>query len=220
MDNPANSDSGADAREVCPSCGLPLAPAARYCSTCGMRVDEILVVETPSADAGPTQGNGASEAESATGSGVESEEETAERDTSALGSGPWPQVAPKSTHGTVIIRYGIRDASNIGELAECPPVLDGTLTAKNGDVIRVVLCGEGDRFVIGRDGSQCDAVVTDPRVSRVHLAIRHGEGTAVVEDLGSTNGTYVNGERIDGRGVLRDGDTIKLGRTEIEFRSS
>src|SRR5918997_1503316 len=58
--------------------------------------------------------------------------------------------------------------------------------------------------VIGREG--CDVVLADPEVSRRHAALRHtGEGPAV-EDLGSTNGTFVNGERISGTRVLSDGD--------------
>ena len=72
--------------------------------------------------------------------------------------------------------------------------------------------------VIGREG--CDVVLADPEVSRRHAALRHtGEGPAV-EDLGSTNGTFVNGERISGTRVLSDGDVVSFGNTEWVLRSA
>ena len=72
--------------------------------------------------------------------------------------------------------------------------------------------------VIGREG--CDVVLADPEVSRRHAALRHtGEGPAV-EDLGSTNGTFVNGERISGVRVLANGDVVSFGNTEWELRSA
>ncbi len=60
-------------------------------------------------------------------------------------------------------------------------------------------------------------VVDDPLVSRRHCQIRRGDGEFILEDLGSVNGTFVNGQRIH-RHVLRSGDVIRLGRTELTFR--
>lgn len=70
--------------------------------------------------------------------------------------------------------------------------------------------------VVGRREG-CDIVIRDPNVSREHLRIeRTAEGTLVV-DLGSTNGTFVNDERVSRR-LLRPGDRIRIGTTALEYR--
>ena len=64
---------------------------------------------------------------------------------------------------------------------------------------------------VGREG--CDHVLADPDVSRRHAAFRQvGTGLAV-EDLGSTNGTFLNGSRVTERGVLASGDRLRFGNT-------
>lgn len=75
----------------------------------------------------------------------------------------------------------------------------------------------GTRTVLGR-GSEADIVVDDPGVSRQHAEIRLDGATAVLRDLGSTNGTFVDGERA-GTARLVDGSTITMGRTRIRFSS-
>ena len=64
---------------------------------------------------------------------------------------------------------------------------------------------------IGREG--CDINIADPEVSRRHATIREEGGQVSIEDLGSTNGTYVNGERITGLRALRAGDEVRFGNT-------
>jgi hypothetical protein len=64
----------------------------------------------------------------------------------------------------------------------------------------------------------CDVVVDDAGVSRQHARIRRTDGGFVLTDLGSTNGTMVNGEPIQEH-VLEHGDRITIGETELEFRS-
>ena len=63
-----------------------------------------------------------------------------------------------------------------------------------------------------------DVLVTDSRVSRRHAAVRIEGGRAIVEDLGSANGTWVNEERLLGSRVLSPGDRIRVGDTSFEIR--
>ena len=72
---------------------------------------------------------------------------------------------------------------------------------------------------IGRDES-ADLQLPDKAVSRRHAALRIEGETAVVEDLGSRNGTFVNGERVEDRQRLREGDSLQLGGTTLEVRSA
>lgn len=69
---------------------------------------------------------------------------------------------------------------------------------------------------IGRmDGN--DISLTDPLVSRYHAAIRWAPNGYEIEDLGSANGTYVQGQRVQGRMLLAPGQTIRIGNTELHF---
>ncbi|MEW5957271.1 MAG: FHA domain-containing protein [Chloroflexota bacterium] len=63
---------------------------------------------------------------------------------------------------------------------------------------------------IGR-GTGSDIIVPDKTLSRQHVRIQAMERGCVVEDLGSTNGTFVNGQRITGPTLLRAGDTLQIG---------
>jgi hypothetical protein len=69
---------------------------------------------------------------------------------------------------------------------------------------------------IGR-GLDNDIILEDTRVSRKHAQLRYRQRRFWLTDLGSTNGTFVNGERIAER-ALRDGDVISLGGLELVFR--
>jgi hypothetical protein len=67
-----------------------------------------------------------------------------------------------------------------------------------------------ERLVIGRD-ARCDLTLANPRISRRHCEIVLLRGLAWVCDLGSTNGTRLNGRAITAATPLRDGDIIQLG---------
>ena len=70
---------------------------------------------------------------------------------------------------------------------------------------------DGKRLVVGPAGAtigrsrQCDVVLNDPNVSRQHAEIRPRGGSWVLTDLGSTNGSSLNGRRIEGPEVIKAG---------------
>jgi diguanylate cyclase (GGDEF)-like protein len=72
---------------------------------------------------------------------------------------------------------------------------------------------KGDRLVLGR-GERADIRVLDDGISREHAAIERDGGKVVLVDLGSTNGTFCNGGRVQ-RQDLTDGDKISIGATTI-----
>ncbi|MDF1564966.1 MAG: FHA domain-containing protein [Deltaproteobacteria bacterium] len=69
-----------------------------------------------------------------------------------------------------------------------------------------------DGLEIGRSAG-CGIRIHDDRASRVHARVLIDEGEVILEDLGSRNGTLLNGERATGRNTLRPGDRIRIGRT-------
>jgi FHA domain len=68
-------------------------------------------------------------------------------------------------------------------------------------------------LILGREHATADLVIEDPGVSRRHARVLPDNGTVIVEDLGSSNGTYVNGERISGPVEVEAGDELQVGAT-------
>ncbi|MFN2135925.1 MAG: FHA domain-containing protein [Candidatus Promineifilaceae bacterium] len=66
-----------------------------------------------------------------------------------------------------------------------------------------------DEFLMGR-GADCDLVLPERQVSRHHAKIKRGPGYFILEDLGSKNGTHLNGEAVSGEARLQDGDEIQI----------
>jgi pSer/pThr/pTyr-binding forkhead associated (FHA) protein len=79
----------------------------------------------------------------------------------------------------------------------------------------------GSRFDLAEDAiiGRVDAGVTldDDEVSRYHAVIRVRGDEADITDLGSTNGTFVDGRRLSGRATLSNGSLIRVGRTELRL---
>ena len=73
-----------------------------------------------------------------------------------------------------------------------------------------------DRFVIGRDNS-CNLPLPYKKVSRNHAAIFQESGLWYIEDLNSTNGTFVNGQKIETVLLLNDKDEIEIGNITLVF---
>jgi len=72
---------------------------------------------------------------------------------------------------------------------------------------------EGDDVTIGR-GTACEIRLSDPKVSRSHARVVLESGEAILEDLRSAHGVWVNGQKID-KIKLADGDKIQLGDTHF-----
>jgi uncharacterized membrane protein YdfJ with MMPL/SSD domain len=68
-------------------------------------------------------------------------------------------------------------------------------------------------LVVGREGA--DLTIDDPELSRRHAVVRPVDGGIEIEDLGSTNGTFVNGSRVDGKRTVPAGGSIQLGSSEL-----
>jgi FHA domain len=73
---------------------------------------------------------------------------------------------------------------------------------------------EGE-LILGREDGSADLVIPDPGVSRRHARVLTENGALILEDVGSSNGTYVNGERITGAVELAPGDEIRIGATVL-----
>ena len=82
---------------------------------------------------------------------------------------------------------------------------------------------EGQRFeleggrTIGREGA--DITLDDDQVSRSHARVSVAGATITIEDLGSTNGTFVNGAKIDGATTLVPGDMVRIGATTFALEA-
>src|SRR5919202_2813566 len=76
-------------------------------------------------------------------------------------------------------------------------------------------------FVVGRIEAGMGNLMGDDQISRRHARFRRlDDGRLIVEDLGSTNGTFVNGQRIAGPHVLALGDQVRLGNTVLRLEPS
>ncbi len=75
---------------------------------------------------------------------------------------------------------------------------------------------KAEQSLIGR-GSRCDVRIKHPGISAEHAVIRQLSGAATVEDLGSTNGTRVNGKKLTQMQTLRHGDQIGVGRERLMY---
>jgi hypothetical protein len=127
---------------------------------------------------------------------------------------PLPAPVPAEPPAATMV---YRPAAALEEAPEPPPVAreEVTLTI-DGRVVPV----RSSRVVVGRS-RECDVRVDDGNVSRRHFElVQEGPTAWVVLDLGSTNGTEVNGRRVSKKVRLDDGDRITIGGTELVFGRS
>jgi len=93
------------------------------------------------------------------------------------------------------------------------------LVLRDGDDRQRLVALAGDRVVVGRDAASDVALPWDPKVSSLHARLeREGRYWTLHDDGLSRNGSYVEGERVQGQKVLRDGDELRFGDTLVTFR--
>jgi pSer/pThr/pTyr-binding forkhead associated (FHA) protein len=95
------------------------------------------------------------------------------------------------------------------------PVL---VVISSGELHGQTLLLDGLERTVGRAAGN-DLRLDDPYASRRHAVLRRAGSAVLVEDTGSSAGVYVNGQRIDGPALLRAGDVIRVGGTDLELRS-
>lgn len=134
------------------------------------------------------------------------------RDTQCIFEGPLTvalNVADEAQPGTIEV-FATAEHSISG-------IAPGTLVYPNG--YRYDLPSAGvEGIVLGRD-EESHIVIDDQRASRSHAHLRPSPQGWVLEDLGSTNGTRVNGFRTSAQ-ILSDGDSVTIGATEFRFEAS
>ncbi|MBU4173285.1 MAG: FHA domain-containing protein [Actinobacteria bacterium] len=178
------------AQRMCPVCGRPLDPDWKTCPYCE---EARTAAAGPAVAAGPVFVPPPVSQSPGTGAGRRS----TGRDKSTM-------VRPREEKRT--IRRKDKEAG---------PTL-GWLVIKSGS-------GAGREYKItkeltniGRETSN-EIVISDDEMSRQHARLRFEGGKFVLYDLGSANGTYVNGEETQ-KTVMEDGDVIRVGETELTFK--
>ncbi len=83
---------------------------------------------------------------------------------------------------------------------------------------RELVALEKSELTVGRAETSDIAITTDPELSRIHAVLEPVGGGWFVRDLASSNGTFVNGERLWSARPLYHGDEVRLGRTRIVYR--
>ncbi len=123
-------------------------------------------------------------------------------------------VEPQAPSGHTQV-YNVRDlAAPPEELAAAePPRASMRAVLESGDR-RFALTPP--RIVVGR-GREADIQLDDPSISRSHMQFMSDGGDWLASDLGSTNGTRLNGGPLHGQAVLRSGDMIEVGNTVFKF---
>ena len=104
-------------------------------------------------------------------------------------------------------------------------LLKGEIVEGEGGLVGALVMPDGRRIPVGDEPvtigrlPECEIVLADSKVSRRHAEVRRDSGVVVVVDLGSTNGTQVNGAGISER-TLNDGDAITVGTTTLRYEAS
>jgi len=78
----------------------------------------------------------------------------------------------------------------------------------------------GERVTLGKASTNAVALEHDPTVSRLHAILENHGSAWSIRDMGSRNGTYVNGEKIAAERVLHSGDEVRVGKSRLVYHSA
>lgn len=199
--------------QVCPSCRTSNVLIARFCDECGTPLDvsgaRILSIG------------------SAPDNDVVLDYPIISAHHARVLLGPHPQIEDLgSTNGTAvggpdqkISRHPLTASDNVyfGSLrVPATRLLEGNLAmgAEPHHTLRL----EKQTLVLGRD-PDCDMPVDHPTISWHHARLVRAGGRVILEDLGTTNGTFVNGRRVEGSTEVQVGDVIALGSSTFKLRA-
>lgn len=187
----------------CPKCKSPVASKGqRYCYRCGDELPEGDSSQSAGADPASNEASNSSVAPPAPEPGATDK----------------PAKAQQG-EATVVIK---------AETVEVPVDTVVNAAAPAPEARLRILLPTGDLFdrdlfhaeiQLGK-GPRNDVVIADPAVSSAHAIIGYENGNHSIRDLGSRNGTYINGERLTESRVLQHGDVIGMGLSKLTFRLS
>lgn len=113
--------------------------------------------------------------------------------------------------------------SSAAPATQAPAAPSGGRSSSGKASLRVVSAGPmaHTEFVVGNEatvgrGQGCQVQLNDPMVSQLHARLFRAERALHIEDLGSTNGTFVNGKKVSAPARLKRGDRIRVGPIELE----
>jgi pSer/pThr/pTyr-binding forkhead associated (FHA) protein len=124
----------------------------------------------------------------------------------------WAEVNPpkevaapaRAKHGKQTRRTGPRKGGGLVLRVLLPPELKGRSYPL------------AEEITLGR-AAGCQVTIDDTYASQLHARVFQRDGTVYVEDLGSTNGTYLNRRKVTGPMVLQRGDKLQIGNTVLEL---
>lgn len=110
---------------------------------------------------------------------------------------------------TVVIKRNIKD--NLGHL-----IIKKSSYTKLSSIIFTIMCGE--EKVLGREA--CDIIIPDNYISKKHIKITSINKRFYIQDIGSANGVFINGQELLEKRELANNDNIELGETLIIFKET
>ena len=191
---------------TCPNCHKHNPDTSRFCDQCGSRLVQPPKTESePAPYLPPAPAERPSISPNATSLGIPAVEIDVPAPPAMPAAGSVDSPAAKPAHATLMIERGGSPGTEFRLTNDETTI--GRWDADNGVFPDIDL----------------DAFDEDAKVSRRHARIRRNNGSYFIEDLGSTNGTYVNrGRRLlpGNAQLLNDGDEVIVGKTFLRFRIS